>query len=131
MILGIMQPYFMPYIGYFSLIKASDKWIVFDTPQFIRKGWVNRNRVLKNNGDWKYINLQVEKASQKTPINQILIKEDNDLVDKIFMFKAPKLKSSEDSVYWHSLWKNRDRQLKFDKPDDLDGDLLIQVVLDS
>lgn len=45
--LAIMQPYFFPYLGYFSLIAASDQFIVFDIVQYIRHGWVNRNRVLK------------------------------------------------------------------------------------
>ncbi len=47
--LGIMQPYFFPYIGYFSLIKHVDEFILFDTPQFIRHGWIERNRI-KNAG---------------------------------------------------------------------------------
>jgi len=54
MILGIMQPYFFPYIGYFALMRVTEQWIVFDTPQYIRKGWINRNRVLsKGQGGWK------------------------------------------------------------------------------
>lgn len=44
--LGIMQPYFYPYLGYFSLIKHTDKWIVFDSVQYIERGWVNRNRII-------------------------------------------------------------------------------------
>lgn len=71
--LGIMQPYLFPYIGYFSLIQATDQWIVFDTPQYIRKGWVNRNRVLKENEKWKYLSIPVVKAPRETPINKIEI----------------------------------------------------------
>ena len=48
--LGIMQPYFFPYIGYFSLIKYVDRFVFFDTPQYISHGWVNRNRILKQDG---------------------------------------------------------------------------------
>lgn len=40
---GSMQPYFLPYLGYFSLIKHADIWVVFDTPKFIRHGWIERN----------------------------------------------------------------------------------------
>ena len=50
MILGIMQPYFFPYIGYFDLINRTDRWIVFDTAQYIRHGWINRNRILSQAG---------------------------------------------------------------------------------
>ena len=32
--LGIMQPYFFPYIGYFQLINSVDRYILFDTPKY-------------------------------------------------------------------------------------------------
>ena len=67
--LGIMQPYFMPYLGYFQLMHAVDQWVVFDTPQYIRRGWVNHNRVLTRGKDeWKYIGIPVAKANRNTPI---------------------------------------------------------------
>lgn len=67
-----MQPYLFPYAGYFGLIDASDIWVVFDTAQYIRRGWVNRNRVLtKRQKHWKYTGAAVRKAPQATPINQI------------------------------------------------------------
>jgi hypothetical protein len=74
--LGIMQPYFCPYLGYFALIAATDRWIVFDTPQYIRKGWVNRNRVLKlgrKEGDWKYVRIPVAKSKRESPIYEIRV----------------------------------------------------------
>lgn len=49
--LGIMQPYFLPYIGYFQLIAAVDKFIVYDNIKYTKKGWVNRNRMLQNGKD--------------------------------------------------------------------------------
>nr|MBI1230050.1 glycine transferase [Cytophagales bacterium] len=42
-----MQPYFFPYLGYFSLIDAVDQFVFFDTVQFVRKSWMSRNRMLK------------------------------------------------------------------------------------
>jgi hypothetical protein len=50
-----MQPYFFPYIGYFSLLKNVDRFILFDPVQFIRHGWIARNRILKQNDGWLYI----------------------------------------------------------------------------
>lgn len=44
--LGIMQPYFMPYIGYFQLMKAVDKYVVYDDVNYIKGGWANRNHIL-------------------------------------------------------------------------------------
>jgi len=43
---AIMQPYFMPYIGYFQLIAAVDLFIVYDNVKYTKKGWINRNRIL-------------------------------------------------------------------------------------
>lgn len=81
--LGIMQPYFFPYLGYISLIKHSDKFILFDTPQFIRHGWIERNRILKPGGGWQYISVPLVKHSQKTPINKIEINNSIDWKEKI------------------------------------------------
>jgi len=43
-----MQPYFLPYIGYFQLIAAVDKFVVYDNVKYTKKGWINRNRMLLN-----------------------------------------------------------------------------------
>lgn len=69
--LAIMQPYFFPYLGYFDLINRADRWIVFDTPQYIRHGWVNRNRILHPTSGWLHIIVPVKKHSRGTPISQI------------------------------------------------------------
>jgi hypothetical protein len=49
--LAIMQPYFLPYIGYFQLINSVDKFILYDNIKFTKKGWINRNRYLRNGSD--------------------------------------------------------------------------------
>ncbi len=49
--LAIMQPYFLPYIGYFQLIEAVDTFVIDDQVQHIKQGWVNRNRYLVNGKD--------------------------------------------------------------------------------
>lgn len=48
MILGIMQPYFLPYIGYFQLMKAVDRYVIYDDVNYIKGGWINRNNLLVN-----------------------------------------------------------------------------------
>lgn len=45
---AIMQPYFLPYIGYFQLISAVDEFIVYDNIKYTKKGWIKRNRMLQN-----------------------------------------------------------------------------------
>ncbi|MFZ1689153.1 MAG: WbqC family protein [Flavobacteriales bacterium] len=81
--LGIMQPYFFPYLGYFSLIACTDRWIVFDPVQYIRKGWMNRNRVLKKGGGWKYIGVTVEPHDRSTLIKDIHLPSEPDRFDRI------------------------------------------------
>jgi hypothetical protein len=46
--LAIMQPYFLPYIGYFQLIGAVDKFVIYDNIKYTKQGWINRNRLLLN-----------------------------------------------------------------------------------
>ena len=48
MILAIMQPYIFPYIGYFQLLNAVDKFVIYDDVTFIKQGWINRNNILLN-----------------------------------------------------------------------------------
>lgn len=49
--LAIMQPYFLPYIGYFQLMAAVDVFIIYDNIKYTKKGWINRNRMLQNGTD--------------------------------------------------------------------------------
>jgi hypothetical protein len=49
--IAIMQPYFLPYIGYFQLISSADLFIVYDNIKYTKKGWINRNRMLLNGKD--------------------------------------------------------------------------------
>lgn len=76
--LGVMQPYFFPYLGYFDLLHNLDLFIVYDTVQYIKQGWINRNRILHpNKTGWQYIHVPVEKASfyysYRTPILDVKV----------------------------------------------------------
>ena len=82
--LGIMQPYFLPYIGYISLIKHTDRFILFDTVQFIRHGWIERNRILKPNEGWQYIQVPlIKKDGRNTLIKDIKINNNENWQKKI------------------------------------------------
>jgi hypothetical protein len=75
--LGIMQPYFFPYIGYFQLINAVDKYILYENLQYIKDGWMHKNRVLVKNHGPKYISLNIaEKSSFKNIIDINIIDDD-------------------------------------------------------
>jgi hypothetical protein len=67
--LGIMQPYFFPYIGYFQLINSVDEFVIYDNIEFTKKGWINRNRILIN-GKNAFISLPLKKDSDYLNINQ-------------------------------------------------------------
>ena len=82
--IAIMQPYFFPFLGYFGLIKNTDRWIVFDTPQFIRQGWMDRNRILKPKEGWQYIRVPLKKHSRDTATKDIEIRNDENWVETIF-----------------------------------------------
>jgi hypothetical protein len=66
--LAIMQPYFFPYLGYWQLIYAVDKFIIFDDVNYSKGGWINRNRILIN-GEPKFITVPLDKASRLKKIN--------------------------------------------------------------
>lgn len=73
---GIMQPYIFPYIGYFQLINAVDKFVIYDDVNFINKGWINRNRTL-NNGKESLFSIPLKEASQNKLINEIEVNWDS------------------------------------------------------
>ncbi len=70
MTIGIMQPYIFPYVGYFQLINAVDKFIVYDDVTYINKGWINRNNILIN-GKASLFTLPLISASQNRLIRDI------------------------------------------------------------
>ena len=70
--LAIMQPYLFPYIGYFQLINSVDKFIVFDDVNYIKKGWINRNRLLVDGKEYTFT-IPLKKVSQNKLINEIEI----------------------------------------------------------
>ena len=69
-----MQPYLFPYIGYWQLINAVDKFVIYDDVNFINRGWINRNRILVNGTDYMF-SLPLSHAGQNKLINQIEVAE--------------------------------------------------------
>ena len=68
-----MQPYFFPYMGYFKLIDLVDVFILLDDVQYIRRGFVNRNKIFNPVGDYQYIALPIKLKSSKDKIRDIKI----------------------------------------------------------
>ena len=75
--IAIMQPYIFPYLGYFQLINAVDEFIFYDDVNFIKRGWINRNKILINSQE-HLISFPCIKASQNKLIKEIKI----DLLNK-------------------------------------------------
>lgn len=73
--IGMMQPYFFPYIGYFQLLNAVDKYVVYDTGKFSNNKWGFRNRILIN-GAPGYFRINTLKASQNKQFNEIQVSND-------------------------------------------------------
>ena len=73
--LGLMQPYFLPYIGYWQLMKMVDKYVIYDDVNYIKGGWINRNNFLVNK-EKKLITISLSDASPYKLIKDIEIKDD-------------------------------------------------------
>lgn len=80
--IGVMQPYFIPYIGYWQLMNYVDKYVIFDDVNYINRGWIDRNRILINK-QVQYIGLPVVGKSQNKLINEINVNSDKKLIEKV------------------------------------------------
>jgi hypothetical protein len=69
--IAIMQPYFLPYAGYFRLFAAADLFVVYDCVQFPRRGWVHRNRVRDMHGALQWLTLPLQKAAREVRIDAL------------------------------------------------------------
>ncbi len=78
-----MQPYFFPYLGQLQLIHSVDKWIALDTVQYIRHGWMNRNRILHPSSGWQYVTLPIQKHAKACQIKDIVISQNFDYRSRI------------------------------------------------
>lgn len=63
-----MQPYFFPYIGYFELMASVDLFVFLEDVQFTRRGWINRNRISSQHGEYQHLTLPVSKCARETRI---------------------------------------------------------------
>jgi hypothetical protein len=63
-----MQPYFVPYLGYFRLFAAADVFVVLDSVQFPSDGYVHRNRLPDETGVPRWLKLPLRKMPLHTRI---------------------------------------------------------------
>lgn len=92
--IAIMQPYFFPYIGYFQLVDAVDKFIFYDDVNFIKNGWINRNKILINSTP-AYITIQLKEASSFRLINQVEFTNNRSKIGKSIQMAYKKAQNFE------------------------------------
>jgi hypothetical protein len=94
---AIMQPYFVPYAGYFRLLAASDLFVVYDCVQFPRRGWVHRNQLPNAAGEKTWLTLPLAKAPQDVLIRDLVFSEGASalLADRLRPFRLPTEGSGE------------------------------------
>ena len=105
--LGIMQPYFFPYIGYFQLIKAVDKFVFYDDVTYIKNGWINRNRILLQN-QAHYITVHIKGASSHKFINEI------EIIDNRYKLRKTILSAYSKAPYFKEIWWLIEEVLEFE-----------------
>jgi hypothetical protein len=66
---ALIQPYFLPYFGYFQLIEYVDLVVLYDNVQYTKKGWINRNKIIRN-GIVSNITIPLKKDSFSLNINE-------------------------------------------------------------
>ena len=84
---AIMQPYFLPYIGYWQLIHAVDKFVIYDDIKYSKKGWINRNRILLN-GCPELFSVPLKKDSDYLNVINRQISSDFDYIKLLNKFKG-------------------------------------------
>jgi hypothetical protein len=75
--LGIFQPYFLPYIGYWQLMAMADRFVIYDNIEYTKKGWINRNRFLQG-GEAAYFTVPLKKGSDYLTVAERQLADDFD-----------------------------------------------------
>ena len=79
---AVMQPYLFPYLGYFQLINAVDRFVLLDDANYIKKGWVNRNRILVN-GEPHTFTVPLSSVSQNRKICDLQLSDGQKSLQKL------------------------------------------------
>ena len=73
--IAILQPGYMPWLGFFEQMCLTDHFVYLDDVQYTKKDWRNRNRIKTANGV-SWLTVPTRKAPRDTPINRIEISYD-------------------------------------------------------
>lgn len=109
--LAIMQPYFLPYIGYFQLIAAVDVFVIYDNVKYTKKGWINRNRLLQNGRDVMF-SLPLKGASDYLTIGERELAADFNRDKLLGQFKG----AYQHAPYFEQTFPLFERVVRFEQP---------------
>ena len=98
--IGIMQPYFMPYIGYFQLIASVDIFFLYDNIKYTKKGWINRNRMLINGRDAMF-SIHLKKGSDNLEIVERDLSADFDRIKLLKQLQGAYVKAPQFELTYH------------------------------
>jgi len=90
--IAIMQPYFLPYIGYFQLAAAVDIFVLYDNIKYTKKGWINRNRLLLNGKDALF-SVPLKKDLDNLDIDQRVLSSEFNRKKLLAQFKGAYIKA--------------------------------------
>jgi hypothetical protein len=98
--IAVMQPYIFPYLGYFKLVSGVSRFVFLDDVNFIKKGWINRNRLLIS-GEVKYFTVPLSGASQNALICEVPV-----LNDRVWRrkFEASVVQSYSKAFYFEQVY---------------------------
>ena len=87
--IAILQPHFLPWLGYFDLIKRVDGFVYLDDVQYISREWKNRNRIRKTpkSNETSWLSVPVDRKATSKKIKDVTINKEtnwtNDHLQKI------------------------------------------------
>ncbi len=96
---AIMQPYFLPYVGYYQLAAAVDVFVVYDNIKYTKKGWFNRNRLLLNGSDALF-SLPLRKASDALVVRDRFLASDFDREKLLNQFRGAYAGAPQFAATW-------------------------------
>jgi hypothetical protein len=70
----VLQPMYLPWMGYFGMVETADVFVFYDDVQFVRRSWQRRNRIKVPDGDFTWLTVPVEKDFGQA-INEVEIKD--------------------------------------------------------
>lgn len=109
--LAIMQPYFMPYIGYFQTMAAVDTYVVYDDVQYIKGGWVAHNFLLVN-GNRHLFTIRLKGASPNKLFNEVEVGDDFRKFERLLQLNYGKAPHFEEVIpVLHDIFQYPDRNL--------------------